>query len=219
MLLFIGLFSIAISNVRDTLKPVERYCDSAHIGRKGLNMVRIIKYDLSVFDTAAYLPDSVVIKFYSKKEGHWVKKNEFHLKGNSPDLDPKFKDFNNDGFKDLTYQSDLALRGANELRTLFIYDSSNDKLIHIKNSANFPNLAYNRTLNCIDAWVFHGGCSTVFLRLKGDKLKEFAAVQVIDNVRTVTTFDKSGKEKIILHDTSTTELGFPHYKNYNPLRE
>jgi len=113
---------------------------------------------------------------------------------------PKFEDFNNDGLNDLTFISGTAARGANEIRTLLIYEKKSDELLHIKNSADYPNLAYNSRLDCIDAWSFYGGTATVFLRLKGDMLEEFASVEDFPPNRTVTVRDRNGREKVIRRD-------------------
>jgi hypothetical protein len=51
-------------------------------------------------------------------------------------------DFNNDGFKDVTYMSAEAARGANEIRRLFMYNREKDQLVYIKNSDQYPNLEY-----------------------------------------------------------------------------
>src|SRR5262249_54416878 len=147
-----------LKNVSDTAKLEEFFVDSLHIGQKQFN-----KVEISRFST----PDSffVVIKFYSRINKTWQLKQTFEFqKDMEIGCDPKLSDFNNDGHNDLTYVSDVAARGANEVRRLFIYDKTNDKLIYMKNSEDYPNMLYNKTLNCIDAFLIYGGCSTVFLK-------------------------------------------------------
>ena len=68
----------------------------------------------------------------------------------------------------------------------------------------------------IFAFLVYGGCSTVFLKIQGDRLKEFASVELFDGL-TVTEYDKTGKEKIILRD-STNKAGYIRYKNYKPSK-
>ena len=160
-------------------KPVikEFFTDSLNIGRRSFN-----KIELSRYRTAA---DSnyVVIKFYSKQGGSWKLRNEFHFeKDGVADCDTKLSDFNNDGLDDMTYVSAIAARGANEVRRLFIYDKNKDRLVLMKNSEQYPNMLYNRELNCIDAFLVYGGCSTVFLKINADSLKEFANVELFDGL-------------------------------------
>jgi hypothetical protein len=196
---------------KDTTQLEEFFVDSLNIGRKQLNKIEISKY-------RAVDSNYVVTKFYSKQKNKWVLKSEFQFwKDGIIGLDTKLSDFNNDGFKDLTYISAVAARGANEVRRLFIYDKHRDQLICMKNSESYPNMIYNRELNCIDAFLVYGGCSTVFLNISGDSLKEFASVELYEGL-TVRVYDNKGKEKIIYRDT-TNKAGYIRYKNFRPLKE
>lgn len=200
-----------ISSRNDTTKVEDYFVDSMNIGRKSYNKVEFVKYQS---------PDTgyVVIRFFSKRNRRWVKRNEFHFeKDDVIRCDPQISDFNNDGYRDVTYVSRIAARAANEVRTLFIYNNRGDGLIHIKNSEDYPNMLYNRDLNCIDAFLVYGGCSTVFLRLKKDSLKEFASVELMDGI-TVRTYDKQDKETIIFQD-SANKGSYVRYKNFKPLIE
>lgn len=194
----------------DTLELREHYVDSSNIGRKKLN-----KIELSLYNTED--SNYVVIKFYSKINGKsWKLKQTFSFeKDDITSLDTKLSDFNNDGLKDMTYISAVAARSSNEVRRLFIYNKMKDEIILIKNSEDYPNMLYNKHLNCIDAFLVHGGSTTVFLKIKGDSLKEFAGVN-LDNSLTVYIVDKNGKEKIIRKD-KTTPWNYIRFKNYNPL--
>jgi hypothetical protein len=211
----VSKLSSTTENIKDTSvvkKPEEFFTDSLNIGRKSLNKVELIKYRHT---SGSY----VTIKFYSKSNHKWVSKNDFHFFENNDvyNLDTKLSDFNNDGLNDLTYVSMLAGNGANEVRRLFIYDKVNDKLIYMKNSEDYPNILYNKELNCIDAFLVYGGCSTVFLKISADSLKEFASVDLFDGL-TVTTYNDNGKAKIIQYDKKMP-TGEIRYKNYNPLVE
>jgi hypothetical protein len=155
-----------ITESQDFNKPVEFYSDSINIGRKSYN-----KIELSLYKT----DDStfVIINFYSKQSGKWVLKTKFEFpKDGITGLDTKLSEFNNDNFNDMTYISAVAARGANEIRRLFLYDKDSDQLILLKNSEKYPNLRYNKELNCIDAFLVSGGCSTVFLTISKDSLKK-----------------------------------------------
>jgi len=180
-----------LDQIGDTAKLEEFYVDSVNIGRKKFNKIELSKYRTA---------DScwVSIKFYSSSTGKsWTLKQTFGFeKDDIRDCDMKLSDFNNDGFKDMTYISAVAARGANQVRRLFIYDKIKDRLVYIINSEDYPNMLYNKTLNCIDAFLVYGGSSTVFLRIKGDSLVEFASVQLDNDLRVYET-DNKGVRKLI----------------------
>jgi len=215
---------VSSNNLADTIQPIaeiksqddkpqleEFFIDSLNIGRKSFNKIELSKYRTA---------DSnyVVIKFFSKKSEKWNLRNEFHFeKDGVTECDPKMGDFNNDGLNDIICVSNVAARGANEIRRLFIYDKRNDNLVYINNSDNYPNMLYNKELNCIDAFLIYAGSSTVFLKINGDSLREFASVELFDGL-TITTYDREGKGKIIYQNT-TSKTDYIRYKNFNPLQE
>ena len=204
------IYSLSFSQATAPI-PEEIFVDSLSIGKKGQNKIELLKYRIS---------DSnyVIINFYAKRAGEWKFKNKFEQdKDEVLRCDPEISDFNNDKSNDFTYVSTLAARGANQVRRLFIYDKINDQLIYIKNSDEYPNLLYNNELNCIDAFLVYGGCETVFLKLHGDKLVEFASVELSDGL-TVTTYDTKGKEKVIYRNKKI-KGGYTRYKNYKPLKQ
>jgi hypothetical protein len=134
------------------------------------------------------------------------------------DLNPNITDFNNDNFKDITFISTQAARSANEVRRLFIYDDYKRELTSIANSEDYPNMIYNKELNCIDAFLIHGGSSTVFAKIKGDSLIEFASVHN-DSHRTVYEIDEFGNEKLLRKDRIDPEDIYIRYSNYKPLKK
>ena len=196
----------------DTVELRKFFADSLNIGRKKYN-----KIELSLYRTSD--SNYVVIKFYSRLNTKaWKLRQTFSFeKDGVTGLDTKLSDFNNDGLKDMTYISNVAARGANELRRLFIYNKHTDKLVYMINSEDFPNMLYNKELNCIDAFLVYGGCSTAFLKINGNLLKEFASVELFDGL-TVSIYDKKGKEKIILRDRKNKAF-LIRYKNFRPLKE
>ena len=169
---------------------VESFSDDTKIGVSGKNKIEIFNFKKAEGNV-------VQIKFYSLAENNeWKLKQNFEYeKDELTGCDPKISDFNNDGFKDVTYVSDVAARGANELRRLFIYDEKKDELIPIKNSEDYPSMLYNKKLNCVDAFLIHGTSTTVFLKIEGDMLKEFASVGNDGSVRTIYSIGKDGKKK------------------------
>lgn len=196
----------------DTIELRKFFADSVNIGRKKYN-----KVELSLYRTSD--SNYVVIKFYSRLNTKaWKLRQTFSFeKDGVTGLDTKLSDFNNDGLNDMTYISNVAARGANELRRLFIYNKHTDKLVYMKNSEDYPNMLYNKELNCIDAFLVYGGCSTVFLKINGDRLKEFASVELFGGL-TISTYEKNGKEKIIFRDKKN-KAGYIRYKNFKPLKE
>lgn len=191
---------------------LENFSDDSKIGRPNKNKIELSNIKKSEGNIVA-------IRFYSLGENKdWQLKQTFESENYGiENCDPKLEDFNNDGLKDFTYHSAEAARGANEVRKLFIYDKVKDRLIYVKNSEDYPNLQYNKELNCLDAWLFHGGTTTVFLRIEGDLLKKFAGVNSSEIERTVYTVDKNGKEKILRKDKITEDDIYERYKNFNPL--
>lgn len=196
---------------------IETFIDSVNIGEKGRCKIEIIKHRV-------YEDIYVIVKFYNKDgdgvygSETWRIQNNYSYETSAiPSLEPDISDYNNDNFKDITFVSSTAARGANEIRRLFVYDNQEKRLISIVNSESYPNLRYNKELDCIDAFLVYGGCSTVFLNIKGDSLKEFAEVEIFDGL-TVSTIDRNGKRKIIMTD-KTNQASYIRYKNFNPLKE
>lgn len=205
---------VSIADTTNTnTEIIETFVDSLNIGEKGKNKVELIKH--RVFDDTY-----VIVKFYRKATvpNRWYNANTYILQCNAMQgLLPNITDFNNDNFNDITFISAQAARGANEVRRLFVYDDYKRALISIVNSEDYPNMRYNKELNCIDAFLFHGGTSTVFARIKGDSLKEFASVHN-DSHRTVYEVDKFGKDKLLRRDKINPEDVYIRYINYKPLK-
>lgn len=205
---------VSAANTTNTnTEIIETFVDSLNIGEKGKNKVELIKH--RVFDDTY-----VIVKFYRKATvpNRWYNANTYIVQCNAMQgLLPNITDFNNDNFNDITFISAQAARGANEVRRLFVYDDYERALISIVNSEDYPNMLYNKELNCIDAFLFHGGTSTVFARLKGDSLKEFASVHN-DSHRTVYEVDKFGKDKLLRRDKINPEDVYIRYINYKPLK-
>ena len=98
------------------------FADSLNIGDKGKNKVVIQKFADKKEDD-----DFVLIKFFSLNNNFTYNKNKWELtnkfifvKDNISSLDILITDFNNDGFKDFTYISEISGRGGNEIRNLFV---------------------------------------------------------------------------------------------------
>jgi len=199
---------------------LESFVDSTQIGKKGDNKIEISKYVNNSNDDCF-----VRIFFYSKEKyndvnkTNWWSCNDFIFEG-CVGLFPKISDFNNDGYNDFTYHSFEGARGANDTRKLFIYNPEKDEFIYIKNSENYPNLSYNKELDCINAFAFYGCNATYFLKLQSDSLHLLASVELCGNGElTVQEFDKYGNEKSIKHKINNEFERFVPFTNYNPLKQ
>lgn len=206
-----------INQLRNDTVPnaeiVETFTDSLNIGEKGSSRIHIIKHRVC---NDTYL----VIKFYIKQAGQWLLQNTYRYETNAlTGLQPDISDFNNDQLNDITIISATAARSANEVRRLFIYDPQAKQLVSVVNAEDYPNMRYNPELDCIDAFLIHGGSSTIFAKIKGDSLKTFAGIHS-DNYRTVYKTDAQGNEQLIRKDTIVNPGDiYIRYKNFNPLRE
>ncbi|MGI8556023.1 MAG: XAC2610-related protein [Pyrinomonadaceae bacterium] len=178
------------------------------------------KNKVEVFNYKKAKGNVAVIKFYALTANKkWKLKQNFEFeKDDLTECNPKISDFNNDGFKDLTYISNIAARGANQVRRLFIYNKKKDELILMKNSEDYPNMLYNKTLNCIDSFLVHGTSATLFLKIEGDRLKEFAGVGNDGFVRVAYLIGKNGKEKILRKHKITEDEIYVRYRTFNPPR-
>lgn len=214
------------SSLTEPTKVLETFVDDLKIGRPKRNKIKLEILEGSKPESSNQPQNIAKIQLYSITQSkEWKLKQTIELETRAlMEAEPEIKDFNNDGLKDITFISNSAARGANEIRTLLIYDKYTDSLIHIKNSEDYPNLAYNKTLKCIDSWMVHGTSSTVFLRLEGEELKEFASVGV-DRDGTgnccrlvVSVIDKSGQEKVIHGKKISEDEIYTRYRNFDPPR-
>lgn len=203
----------------DTSKTeiLEIFVDSLNIGEKGRCKVELIKHRV-------YDDNFVIIKFYikgrysTKDPEAWMNTNTYCYETNAlMGFEPNISDFNNDHFNDITFISGTAARGANEVRRLLIYDNQNRELISIVNSQDYPNMLYNKDLDCIDAFMVHGASTTVFAKLSGDSLKTFATVQNSEDFHTIYLIDKNGNDRE-LYKVKSNGIYIRH-KNFKPLVE
>lgn len=195
---------------------VEFFSDDSNIGLPQRNRIEISNFKKP--DGEEWNSNLVVIKFYLlDADRQWKLKQSFEFERDGiGDCNPKLEDFNNDGYKDMTYISAHPARGANEIRRLFVYDKEKNELVHIKNSEEYPNIQYNKKLDCLDTWRFYGGYSTEFLKIDGEMLQEFARIETVGDSREVHLVDKNGKERLLRKDKFNENDGFVRYKNFDP---
>ena len=184
--------------VKANAEIIETFTDSLNIGRKGKCKIELIKH--RVFDD-----HFIIIKFYIKSPTSWYIQNTYSYETDAlMGFEPNISNFNGDNYNDLTFISGTAARGANEVRRLFIYDDQQQKLVSIVNSQEYPNMLYNKELNCIDAWIVTGTTMTVFAKIIGDSLKTFASVDNSEGYHTI--YVKNGTFKELYKVKSFDEL-------------
>ncbi|MEP6788600.1 MAG: hypothetical protein ABJB40_09225, partial [Acidobacteriota bacterium] len=113
--------SMQISNGSLEETRIEQFTDEKTIGRHRKNKVEIRCCSRGDERFAE-------IKFFTRSRyGAWIEMQSFKFdKDGVTDCDPIIEDFNNDGLRDFTYRSNVAARGSNEVRKLFIYDKKRD---------------------------------------------------------------------------------------------
>ncbi len=197
----------------DSIRIEESFIDSTNIGITGF--FKIKAQQIRQFEQGVYM----TFDLFKKQNGNWIMIQSYKMeKDGITSLDIEISDFNNDGLNDMTVQTGVAARGSNEIKSLFLFDKSNEKLKLIKNSSNYPNIRYNKELDCIDAWLIYGGSSTIFFKLDSDTLREFAGVELFDSILTIYQIDSNGK-KIILEERKNDKLdSYTRFLNYKPLK-
>jgi len=88
----------------------------------------------------------------------------------------------------------------------------------MKNSEDYPNMLYNKKLDCIDAFLVHGGSTTVFLKIEKDSLREFASINLDDKIN-IQLVDRNGKRKYLVKDKKSTYDPHTRFTNFSPLEE
>ena len=189
---------------------IEFYSDSTNFGAKTKNKIDIYKI---VTNQNTFIK----LFLYKKDNSLWVLNDSLKVDGDFINkLNCEISDFNNDNLKDLLFVSGTAARGGNVVQTLVLY--SNEKLKWIKNSENYPNLMYNKKLDCIDAFILTGGNTTCFLKIENDSLTKFARVEQRDELITSEVLEKNGKWKELSKVKDYSE-DMKRFINYNPLQE
>jgi len=128
------------------------------------------------------------------------------------------EDLNNDGYNDIKISFAQAARGSNEIEKLLIFDPKHQKLIDITNSQEYPNLHYNPTRNCINSYMFSGSNTTLFFKLRNNKLENFAKVEFYND--SVYSYKIKNNEQILLkkkpYQSSDAAVFF---SDFDPIKE
>lgn len=193
----------------DTL---ETFTDSVNFGNSQNNRIEIYKIGTEEKTIAN-------VYLYEKNGNQWKLKDTLTLEAERiNDLETQVKDFNNDSFKDIIFTTGMAARGGNIVQTLILYSPKTKSLKWIKNSESFPNLMYNKKLDCIDACILTGGQTTSFLKIKNDSLKEFANVDQRDGRIISEILEGNGKWKVIENIRDNPE-SFDRFINFKPIEK
>jgi hypothetical protein len=76
---------------------------------------------------------------------------------------------------------------------------------------------YIEALGCMTSWHLYGGSSTVFSKLVGDSLVEFARIKSFDGIREIARVYDDGTAEIIRTDSIPDSITFARYNNYDPI--
>lgn len=190
---------------------IEVFIDSTNIASKG-------KYKIEITQKTIDTTTSVDFNLFKKVNQEWVNIQKYRLnKCCDIPLITEFSDFNNDGLNDFTIHYSTAGRGANDIRKLFLFSSKTESFFEIINSDSYPNLRYNKKLDCIDALSVYAGSTTTFLKIKNDSLIEFARVDYMDGL-IQSYLIQNGKEiKLNTQKTKGEISEIIKFDNYNPI--
>lgn len=125
---------------------------------------------------------------------------------------PLVYDYNNDGFYDYSFKSVTAARGANEIRRVFLFKPELNKFVELSNAQKYPNLTYNKSMQCLSGYAVYAGTMQSFLHIKHDSLVRFLDVEHHRFVRTVRKFDGE-KFHVLSKDSLGNDVGFPYYES------
>ncbi|WP_147275685.1 hypothetical protein [Adhaeribacter pallidiroseus] len=195
-----------------SVDTLEFFKDTISFGQRNNNKIEVYKIGTDENTIAK-------ICLYEKNKNQWRLKDSLILEAvRINELEPEIKDFNNDNFNDIIFTTGMAARGGNIVQTLILYSPNNKSLKWIKNSESYPNLLYNKKLDCIDALILTGGQTTYFLKIENDSLKEFAKVDQRDGRIIAEILDVKREWKEIENIEDTPE-SFDRFINFNPIEK
>lgn len=212
--LFLSLFFFSLLTVQSqSEKILETYEDSVVMDDGIIYQVSLTRYNSPKHDG-----HEVNILFSLNLENGETLLDRFKLdKDPVAGCEPYLYDYNGDGYLDYSFISDIAARGANEIRTVFIYNPVDRRFFHLKNSDHYPNLIYNFKMKCLDGWAFHGGTTQYILELDSDSLIVNYSIDIHGTERLLNKYDK-GKLTEVRTDT-IEDVGFIRYSTINPFEE
>mgnify|MGYP000353799994 CR=1 FL=1 len=188
--------------------PVIRFADSTTIGIPGKYKM-VIEKMLETFHYEFWL--------YKREGSGWTEIQ--HVEDRTDEaymFDPLVKDYNGEGFKDLSFHHMTAARGGNELRIIFLFDPKKKQLVWLKNSEKYPNLSYQKELKMLNGWALHAGSTTLFLEIQGDSVVKKATCEWYDSTIYIG-IQQNGKwlEKEI--DTIYQDPYMLRFYNFDPI--
>ncbi|AZA98284.1 hypothetical protein EG359_01105 [Chryseobacterium joostei] len=208
-LLFFLLLIVNICHAQKT----EHFTDAKTVIKSG-------KYKINITQTNQK-PEAVVrFQLFRKSGKNWqeIQNGSFKKQTDFGLYVTTDEDLNNDGYNDIKISYEQAGRGSNEITKLFIFNPKTQKLEDIVNSQEYPNLHYNAKRNCVNGYAFHGGNTTYFLKINGNKLQNFARVEYyIDTVYSYKI--KNGKEILLKKQAYNSDSGATFFSNFDPVEE
>jgi len=190
------------------------YIDSIELGESSNYKVLITISEIDTLWRQNIMP--VKLECFVRHENRWILRQVFNYDQGTLSGGELFsKDLNGDNFNDLLVSEGSGARGANVFYRLYIFDPIKENLIYIKNSTDYPNIDYNQSMKCIDAWAIYSGSSTIFLKITGDSLKEFAKINLFDGLKTKILIDSSGQSRIIEKTKISDEDYYFRFSNFN----
>lgn len=162
--------------------------------------------------------NSSQIQFYFKEKvgQKWNIIDSYHRESTEvlqPDI--QFKDYDFDGYKDLSFNSDLGINGSNEMRTIILFKPNGNKIKVIEASPEFPNLRIDNKRKFLISTIFSGSTENIFFRFKNDTIEKIAMLE-FDNSLVLKKY-KNGKlisEKIIENISCDR---YSRFSNYEPV--
>ena len=161
----------------------------------------------------------VYFNLYRKSSKKWLKIQSGNFTKESTSLYVTTdEDLNNDGYNDLKISFAQAARGANEIEKLLIFNPKLQKLIEIVNSQEYPNLHYNSKRNCINSYMFSGSNTTLFFKLRNNKLENFAKVEFYND--SVYSYKiKKNQEILLKKRTYQSSDAAIFFSDFDPITE
>ncbi|WP_300670236.1 hypothetical protein [Soonwooa sp.] len=183
------------------------------------SVIKNNQYKLDVVQKSQNDDALVSFSLFKKENKKWTKLQDYHFKKQNFSLSvDTSEDLNNDGYNDVKISFAQAARGANEVNRLFVFDPKTQKLIDVENSADYPNLHYNKKRNCVTSDIFYGGSATYFLKIKKNKLEPFGKVEYYDD--SISSYKiVGGKEILLKKEAYHSDDGATFFSNFDPIEE
>ena len=167
-ILFIITYGLCFGQNKPNIKVFETNCDSIYKG-KGYKIIQT--YFPEGIDTTDN--KNTVFQFILTKDSKQTILYQDTLYSRTGEIE--FRDFNNDGIRDILIQNISDVR-SNWTYYLFLIDTVNNRLKNIRGFEGIKNPNYLPKYNLIDNYVNSGRNWTSFYKITDDTIKEFDIV-------------------------------------------